>query len=241
MSQSNALFDIAHLKINSGFRLNKAFNVGVLYKFIDKYRVGFTYRHSIKAKYSGKATFTLIPLTNPPGSGIPGVELPAEPVAVTTELNYPSTFSFGFAYQPHEDLSMEVDINYAKWDTLKEINIVFPDNPVYNSRIASNYSNAINVRLGAEYKLQSNLIGRAGYYFDQSPVPDESIDPILPDSNRHGISVGIAFVKASMKFEIYNLLVLFQGANTNGASHFNYNGKYGKFADIIGVSANYTW
>jgi len=241
MLPSNALFDLAYMKMNSGYKMNVAFNVGVLYKFMDSFRVGFTYRHSAKAKYSGNASFTLIPLTTPPGSGIPGVEIPAEPIPANMELNFPSTYSFGFAYQPHEDLNIELDINWAKWNTFKQINIDFPENPVYNSITSYDYFNTMSVRIGAEYKLQSNLIGRAGYYFDQSPVPDKSIDPFLPDSSRHGMSVGIAFIKANMKFEIYNLLSIFQKADTMGSSKFNYNGIYKKVADVVGISVNYQW
>src|SRR4030042_3981406 len=94
MLSSNALFDLAYMKINSGYKMSIAFNAGVLFKFNDTFRVGFTYRHSAKASYSGNASFTLIPLTTPPGSGIPGVdEIPPEPIPANLEINFPSTYS----------------------------------------------------------------------------------------------------------------------------------------------------
>jgi long-chain fatty acid transport protein len=240
-SDLNAVFDSAHLTIDSGYKMNVSFNAGFLYKFLDTYRIGLTYRHSVNAKYSGKADLNLIPLTNPPGGSIPGIVLPEGSVSVTANLYYPSMLSVGFAYQPRENMNLELDISWTKWDGLKEITIVFPENPVYNTTIPSKYKNALNFRLGAELKLRPDMTARAGYYFDQSPVPVESIDPIIPDSNRHGLSLGLSLVHGQMTLEVYNLFVLFQKAQTKGQSHFNYNGNYSKFADIIGIAMNYNW
>ena len=237
----NAIFDIAHLTMESKRKFSISFNVGMIFKFMNNYQIGVSYHHKIKARYSGKAEFAIIPLSIVPGDQIPGVDLPEGNVAVNTSLNYPSTLSVGFAYKVNEGLNVEFDVNWVKWSDVKELLIEFPDNPIFNIQIDENYKNAMNLRLGLEKKLGTNLFGRAGYYYDKSPVPPQSIDPIIPDSGRHGVSVGLGILKGSMNLELYNLIIFFQKGDTQGISRFNYNGVYKKFADIMGVALTYKW
>jgi long-chain fatty acid transport protein len=55
------------------------------------------------------------------------------------------------------------------------------------------YDDTWSFRLGAEYKFSDTWAGRLGYAYDPSPVPDETIDYMLPDSDRHLFSIGMGF------------------------------------------------
>lgn len=65
-----------------------------------------------------------------------------------------------------------------------------------------NWRNTFMVMIGTEYKwLRPGVLPdwemslRAGYLFQQTPVPDRSFSPTLPaDADSHGISIGAGFL-----------------------------------------------
>lgn len=236
--QLGSIFDVAHLKIKSGRAWDLSFNIGLLYKF-DNYRIGISYRHKLTADYSGTAKFDIIPLTSPELNEIINKMFPKESISANFQLPFPSILSVGLAYQFSEDLYSELNINWVKWNVLQEIKIDFKDWDIFDSTVKENYKNAFNIRLGIEKIAQNNLKLRAGLYYDKTPVPLESIDPILPDASRIGLSIGIGKQKGNINLEIYDLFVFFFKADTKGNSHYGYNGTYKNFANLIGFAL--TW
>jgi long-chain fatty acid transport protein len=55
-----------------------------------------------------------------------------------------------------------------------------------------NWNNVLNARFGLEAAF-SDFSMRAGIRFEQSPVPDESLSPGLPDAGGTGYSVGFGY------------------------------------------------
>jgi len=50
------------------------------------------------------------------------------------------------------------------------------------------------IHLGGEYWFNEVLALRAGYTFDETPIPDSTIDPILQDATRDIFSFGIGYI-----------------------------------------------
>jgi len=233
------IFDVAHLKIKSDRAWDFSFNLGFIYKFNNNYRFGISYRHKLTADYSGKGKFNIIPLTSPELNDIIKKMFPEEEVSVKTNLSFPSILSLGFAYQFDEDLYGELDVNWVSWNVMQNIIIDFIDWNIFDTTIKENYKNSFNIRIGLEKIIESNLKLRTGIYYDKTPVPVESIDPILPDSSRIGLSFGMGMQKGNVNLEIYDLIIFFMKADTKGQSHFGYNGTYKNFANVIGFAL--TW
>jgi long-subunit fatty acid transport protein len=43
------------------------------------------------------------------------------------------------------------------------------------------WDNTIRLSLGGEYQLNEPLTLRAGFYYDPSPIPDNTFSPLIPD------------------------------------------------------------
>jgi long-chain fatty acid transport protein len=55
------------------------------------------------------------------------------------------------------------------------------------------WKNQAQYRFGAEYRLTERLALRAGYYLDPSPVPDHTMNVLLPSFDFNGLTFGVGY------------------------------------------------
>ena len=91
------------------------------------------------------------------------------------------------------------------------------------------------VRFGGEYRFEKVAI-RAGFVYDQSPVPDKSLEPLLPDANRvEGIiGVGYQFNKNFRADLAYQYIKASERTVTSPTNVFP--GTYNSTANLIGLN-----
>jgi len=202
------------------------FNVGVLFKATDKLSVGATYRSSTKITPTGSATFT------PNRSVYPGGD-------VETELELPSTAFLGVAYKLMDNLEIEADYQYVGWSSYKELAFTFKKD---GSRVVSpkNYENTYILRAGAEYTMGALQL-RAGYLYDNNPVPDQYVEPLLPDANRNGLNVGFGYkLTETLSVDVSYLYLKFDERKASGTA-IGFDGIYQSDAHLFGVNFGYSF
>lgn len=164
------------------------YNFGIQYQPIEELTFGFTYRSSIKTKYVGTAHFKNLPVGFPKSevSGSTIIELPASWVAAVNVEVTPS-------------LTVEADYVWFGWSSYDKLVINF-DQPIValgGSTIASkrNFQDSWQIRVGAEYENfgVEGLTLRAGIAFDKNPIPEQFVDPTLPDTDRWEFSGGLTY------------------------------------------------
>ena len=93
-------------------------------------------------------------------------------------------------------------------------------------------------RGGAERKLGEKSSIRFGLYYDESPQPDHSVSPLLPDANRWGYSLGYGHRTKKIDIDAYLLYVDFE-ERTTLVSQDNFNGTYKTDVWIVGASVGF--
>lgn len=176
--------------------LNKpafGFNAGILYEPVTDVTLGFTYRSEVHTEFEGEAIFENLPVGFPASAqGSAGIDLPASWVAA---LNI----------KPVKGLTTEIDYVWWGWSSYDELLIEF-DQPVTALQserfpegrgIASerNFDDTWQIRFGAEYTELpvEGLTVRGGIAYDKNPIPEEYVDPTLPDSDRLLFSGGVSY------------------------------------------------
>lgn len=108
------------------------------------------------------------------------------PAAAALEL--PSSVNIGLANTTFKHVSIGLDLVWTEWSTYDELNI---ENPA-TSALASNkdWDDVISLRLGGEYAWGEDWKFRAGYIWDESPVPDTTRAPEMPGSDRQMVTLG---------------------------------------------------
>jgi long-chain fatty acid transport protein len=118
-------------------------------------------------------------------------------------LVLPQVYTAGIALWPVRDddheWKLEMDVDYTGWKSVRNNDIYLEG----GSRIANpkNWRSGYTLMLGTEYKwLRPTVLPeweialRGGYWNSQTPVPDSSFSPTVPDSDNHAISMGLGFL-----------------------------------------------
>ncbi len=241
IQQYDAIFDVAHLKIESKREWGVSFNIGAMYEMRDDIRIGLSYRHSIEKDLGTEAEFNVLPMSNIPLDEKGGPSFPQEPVSVKVNVFFPTILTIGAAYQYDETLLMELDISWERWNKFNELRFIFNDYSVYDTVIKKDYKDSFSIRLGLEKELNSTYKIQAGYAFEKTPVSSSGADPLYWDANRHNLSCGINIRNKNMIMNIYNSVLLHQKISTNNMSQFAFNGSYKKLINILGIAVSYSW
>jgi long-chain fatty acid transport protein len=94
------------------------------------------------------------------------------------------------------------------WNTYDELAFEFED-PAINQTQKTDWHDAWEWRIGGQYSMDK-LALRAGFIWDSTPIPDETLDPLLPDNHRLIPSVGAGYdfgmVRADAAYQFVYLL-----------------------------------
>lgn len=170
----------------NGSSSNIGFNVGVHYSVNDKINIGIDYRSKITMDLKdGKATFyvpesvySIIPKNN----------------TFTSTLPLPANLDIGVSYQITPRLLLAAEVDWIQWSAYKNLSFTFKQKgDLLDESFPRKYRDIITPRLGAEYKVASNFLVRAGIYYDQSPVNSNYFTPETVSLNSIGTTVGISY------------------------------------------------
>ncbi len=235
--------NVAHVNLKGGYTPNYTWNAGALWTPEPEWKFGLNYRARVHVKIDdGDATFTQILTGNTAFDNAAAAQIPPNQKA-TAWLMFPSILSIGAAWNPTPDWTWEVDANQTKWSFFDELPLSFSKSPEKSTAIPEDYNDSWRFNFGAEHRLP-NWTYRFGYYFDQEAAPSESVTPLLPDANRHGVTVGIGkpFGKnKAWQLDAYNLALFVEDRSTNGAERDGYNGTYKSYVNGFGASLGYHW
>ncbi len=217
----------------SGKTNSLGFNMGIFAQLSEKLSAGISYRtmHKVELK-NGDVTL------NVPQS----VEalFPTDP-KFSAALPFPSNLNVGFAYRVTDKLLIAVDYHFVGWSAYDSLNFDFdPNTPaLQDSQNPRLYENTSIFRVGAEYQATKEILARAGFYYDQTPIQDEYYSPETPGANKLGFAGGVSL----SLFENFNLdFALLHIYSLKRESYYtpdNFGGQYHTTALIPSFGINY--
>ena len=164
-------------------------NFGLMYRPMEKLSIGLSGKMPSEIKMSGD--LKLRTYLNNLVAGQMGIAAPVVSpfdTDVDATLNLPGDFGIGVSYAIKDNWKVNADFAYTMWDVMDKVVVEFDD--TYNTSLGAinedemvmNWDNTMRVSLGTEYWMGSSAV-RAGFFFDQSPIPDETLSPTWPDVN----------------------------------------------------------
>lgn len=230
--------DVAAVELKSDRATDFGFNLGFLARPSDHFSLGASYRHKVKQHFTGSANFNRLSTGNAQVDALVALSLPSGPVDVTTEIEFPSLFSVGAAYEWNE-WTVAGQVDFHNWSSFDTLPLDFVDHPELSGDVQESYQNSRIYRIGLERKLGERWAARGGYYYDETPSPVESVSPLLPDANRHGIALGFGFQSGRWSVDVANWYLIFKDRSTEGRNRDNYNGLYHNRAELFAISVGY--
>lgn len=169
------------------------FNLGALFELSDQTRLGLSYRSSIDYTVGATISFAAPTGADAIANGIiaaasaAGAPLASGPVRVDLEL--PDSATVSLEHRFGEKYALLADVAWTGWSSIQELRIV-RDSGTTVSVTPERWKDTWRYALGATYAMNDALTLRAGVAFDETPVPDETRTPRLPDTDRTWVAVG---------------------------------------------------
>ncbi len=154
--------------------------LGLLWKPHSQHAFALVYRSPFSIDYDGSVSISSVVSATP----------------ARAEIDYPQSIAVGYAFRPAPRLKLEVNVDWTDWDrlntvTLRTVNPVVSADP--RSTIPFNWESSFFYEFGVQYDLTDQWVLRAGYIFSENSVPTSTFSPLVPDSDRHILSVGAGF------------------------------------------------
>jgi long-chain fatty acid transport protein len=222
--------------IEGSSNLAYGFTASIQYR-TEEMGLGLLYRHSVENKLeNADATFSYLDTY-----ARPVVEAKLVNQKVSSSITFPSFFSVGFYYKFFESFGAEFDFMWYNWSVFDQLELDFETLPTVI--IPEDYQNSIQLRIGVHYDFAGNWQLRGGYIYDESPQPIESVSPLLPDNDRHDLSIGLGYSLNTWQFDAGYMLVDFAQRSTvengEGKNNDGFNGTYATVANLLFFSVGY--
>ncbi|MCX6995889.1 MAG: OmpP1/FadL family transporter [Kiritimatiellaeota bacterium] len=113
----------------------------------------------------------------------------------SSNVELPDEFSVGVAVKPSPKVTVEVGATYTGWSTYDQLDVKFANPQVLGPQavIPKNWANVWRYQAGVEYAATKALMLRAGYVYDEEPIPQATADYLVPANDRQLFSVGAGY------------------------------------------------
>ena len=222
------------------------YNVGLLLKPTENFRIGVNYRSGFDLKV--KNADVNIGNTSPAygsGSGLLGPTPSSTRGSATIAM--PATFALGAAYTMGK-LTLEADADWTLWHSFTSLPITIENQvpTLRSTNTQKNWEDVCALRFGAEYRVTDPLSLRVGVVFDPSPVPASTMGPELPDSDRMNYMIGAGYKIGRWTIDVAGMYIdkkdrtVNNQANTTPVSQgTGFNGTWTGDAWLAGLDVGY--
>jgi len=202
------------------------FNVGLLLKPRDYLSLGISYRSQVRQYVKGTARFRPFGALDGDASG---------------SIILPDMIFAGIMVRPLKKLSVEGGIIWTHWELFRQLDIKF-SNPLGTLSEPQDWHNTWRGQLGVEYQALPWLALRAGYAFENEPMPDKYADYLVPSVGyRHNFSMGAGFGWRAMTLDLAYTMVLIpdQTVNSSQAAGVLPSDYQGRLSHVVVMSVSY--
>ncbi len=229
-----------------------ALNFGLQYD-ANKLSLGFALRYVSSLALNGSVELSAYKPYSPYYYAITGNDLFLGGIAYTkanasTTLPLPLIASLGASYRFSDKLNFALGFEYQMWNVFDTINVEIDGTdpiagrPLQNEAFVENWNSTFKFSIGMEYLWRSIPL-RFAFTYDQSPVPDETFSPLIPDpGDKFILSGGFGYSFGKISMDTHFEYFILPERNVDPATLSYVEGmpgsyRFGLFA--LGVSFNY--
>ncbi len=184
--QKNYYHPVAQMNVGAtqteGESYALGWNAAANYAFDDKNEIGVVYRSRIT--HSLEADFKMYPAS--------GGKITADAYGVVT---LPDSWDIGYNHKFDKKTRLELKATRTNWSTYDALNVYF-DKPVFgkpNALSDKNWESGWRYAIGLEHNLSDKYTVMAGFAFDESSIPHDGGDFMVPTGLRRTYSIGARY------------------------------------------------
>ena len=157
-------------------------NAGLTWLPTENQRVIATFKSGVELDYSGDFQVE--------GTDVGSFE---------TTIKYPNSIGLGYGIELGNAFQVEALVEWLQWSVNDSQTVVAGANTL---TLENKWDDTFTFGLGGSWFATDTLTVRAGYAYLPSPIPDNSVTPLLPDADRQAISVGLGYALGRNAFDI---------------------------------------
>ncbi|MBN2163531.1 MAG: outer membrane protein transport protein [Pontiellaceae bacterium] len=186
-------------------------NLGLTWLPSENQRVTLTYRSQVDVDYEGD--FSL-------GGNF------------ETSITYPNSFGFGYGVELTDNFRVEALVEWLEWSVndIQTLSIGGVPNPQSN-----NWEDTFTFGVGADLQVDEHWVIRGGYAFIESPIPDSTLNYLLPDADRHAVSFGAGYSTGGHSIDLAYTMSLYADRNNTAT------GSYDIDSDLLGMTYSFSF
>ncbi len=158
-------------------------NIGFTWLPTERQRASFTYRSKVDIDYKGDFSID--------GSAAG---------SFSTTINLPNIIGLGYGFQVTENIQIEAMLEWLEWSSNKTQPLnagVLGSSPQPN-----NWKDTVTAGIAGSWIISEAFTAHFGYSFIETPIPDSTITPLLPDADRHVLGIGLGYTTGAHTFDI---------------------------------------
>ena len=232
------VIDVANTRLASDYGDDIGWNVGVLFKASDRFRIGASYRSDMDMDLEGRAEVTQILSGNAQFDAIVASQLPPDQ-PISTTLPFPAVAAVGVAFSPNDRIDIEFDITHMTWSRFEALTVDFETTPAAGFTREQNWDDSSCYRLGTNIEATDNWDVRLGALYDENPQPVEAVSPLLPDADRIGFTFGAGWHHGPWIIDGAAFILHFKDRSTEGRNPEGFDGNYQTEATLWSINLGY--
>jgi long-chain fatty acid transport protein len=168
-------------------------NFGATVHITERQRLAFTVQTPIRINYDGD-----VELSNVPDS-LGGGTIQRD---FETSIKYPLILSAGYGIELTDTIRLETDIEWLQFSNFKTLPLeVSGPSLGLPTGVPQNWKDTFTIGIGGDWEFARNWVFRAGYRFYESPVPESTFSPTIPDANQNVFTFGLAYTHGRHSLE----------------------------------------
>jgi len=184
-------------------------NVGLTWKITEHQRLALTYRSPMRVDYDGTFTMNNVPAA----AALNGATANS---SFNSSVTFPTIVGAGYGLDITDKIHLGTDFEWLEFSRFKSLDLGAGNDAVLfkllgqSSNIPENWHNTFTAGFGGNYQFAEHWDLRAGYQYFESPVPDSTFSPTIPDANQNVLTIGIGWrgkhnsLEAAYGLDFYN-------------------------------------
>lgn len=208
-------------------------HLGITWQVTARQRLALVYRSAVDVEYDGTTRVEGAPL------GVPF----APESDFSTEVKYPNVVGLGYAIQVTDKWSVGAEVEWFDWSRYQELVLDAGANSALlpNAAIPQLWDDTWNIGLGTAYTLNESWTLRAGYIYLETPIPDQTMVPLLAENDQHVITAGVGYQRGAHRVDVSYGVGIYDDRDISNHLNPAFNGSYEFASQLAAVSYGLTF
>ena len=218
----------------SGDGMGYGGNIGLTWKITDHQRLALAYRSTMTVNYNGKARVENTGMSSDPSTSF------------GSQIIYPNIVSLGYGIELTDKIRLESDVEWLSFSQFQNLGIRTGDIAELgglnlSQNIPQKWHNTFTAGIGGDWRFADHWVARAGYQFFESPVPDSTFSPTIPDANQNVITIGLGWKGEHSSLELAYGLDFYNNRIITNDQNPALNGKYTFNVHLFSLAYRYSF